>query len=76
MMSHSQYNHQGVKPTALEEVWEDLHQGMQHVYQHQAMSRQKYISLYTYPFIQMFHKYCILILILLDMCIKTLIQFL
>lgn len=50
-MSHSQYNHHGVKPTGIEEVWGDLRQGMDDVYQHQGMSRPKYIALYSYPFI-------------------------
>lgn len=53
MTSHSQYNHHGVKPTGLDEVWGDLQTGMDHVYQHQGMTKQRYISLYTYPYLQL-----------------------
>jgi len=49
MSSH--YTPHGVRQTGLDEVWDDLHQGMRHVYQHQGMSKQRYIGLYTYPFL-------------------------
>lgn len=56
-MSHAQYNHHGVKPTGLDEVWGDLQRGMEHVYQHQGMSKQRYIGLYTYLLISAVYLY-------------------
>jgi len=56
-MSHSRSQHpHGLKSTGLDEIWTDLQRGMDHVYQHQGMPKQRYMELYTYPFSSASHR--------------------
>ena len=38
------------KTTNLEQIWDDLKEGIQQIYLKQDMARPRYMQLYTYPF--------------------------
>ncbi len=38
------------KSTSLDQIWDDLKEGIQQIYLKQNMEKAKYIQLYTYPF--------------------------
>lgn len=42
-------NPRGLKTTSLDQIWDDLKEGIQQIYLKQNMERKKYIQLYTYP---------------------------
>lgn len=47
-MAQPQYHPHGVKQTNIEEIWGDLIKGMEHIFQHQGLSKEVYMKLYTY----------------------------
>ena len=47
-------------PHGLRQIWDDLKEGIQHVYKQQSMSKRRYMELYTYPFNEKF--YCTMIM--------------
>ena len=48
-MSRSPHNPHGIKPVNLADIWEDLSQGIHHIYGRQSMPKKRYMELYTYP---------------------------
>ena len=45
------YNSPSVKSASLGEIWEDLQQGIESIYQQQTMPKARYMILYTYELI-------------------------
>ncbi len=43
------HNPHGMKPVNLRDIWEDLSDGIHHIYSRQNMPKKRYMGLYTYP---------------------------
>jgi len=43
------HNPHGMKTVNLTDIWEDLSNGIHHIYSRQNMPKKRYMGLYTYP---------------------------
>ena len=53
-------NPHGLRQINLDEIWDDLKEGIEHVHRQQSVTKRHYIQLYTYPFNEKF--YCTMIM--------------